>query len=78
MANTSLRKISSYALHESSGQARVRIDGKDHYLGQYNSPESHESYARLIADWAAASSVGPSRSGRTTGSQLEIRQGLLC
>src|SRR5262249_40534495 len=25
--------------------------GKDHYLGTYGSPESHEQYARLIAQW---------------------------
>lgn len=29
----------------------VRIDGKDHYLGRYDSPESWEKYHRLIAGW---------------------------
>lgn len=43
------RKPPKYALHKPSGQARVRINGKDIYLGQYDSPESHEEYDRLLA-----------------------------
>jgi len=41
----------SYLLHKSTGQARVRIDGKDHYLGEYGSPESRERYDDLVAEW---------------------------
>lgn len=41
----------SYLLHKSTGQARVRIDGKDHYLGEYGSPESRQKYDDLIAEW---------------------------
>jgi integrase len=41
----------SYLLHRPSGQARVRIKGKDHYLGEYGSPESRELYDDLIAEW---------------------------
>lgn len=29
---------------------RRRIDGRDHYLGVFGSPESHEKYLRLIAE----------------------------
>lgn len=39
-------------LHKPSGQARVIIDGKHIYLGEYGSPESHEKYARLIAEFS--------------------------
>jgi integrase len=45
------RKLPKYALHKRSGHARVRINGKDYYLGEYNSPESHEEYDRLIAKY---------------------------
>lgn len=34
----------------SSGQARVQIDGRVHYLGKYGSPESHAAYKRLVAE----------------------------
>jgi integrase len=45
------RKVPSYRLHKPTGQAVVRLDGRDHYLGKFNSPESHERYHRLIAEW---------------------------
>ena len=38
----------SYLRHKPTGQARVRIDGRDHYLGAYGSPESYERYEDLI------------------------------
>jgi integrase len=41
----------SYRLHRPRNCAVVTIDGKNHYLGPYDSPESHEKYARLIAQW---------------------------
>jgi integrase len=44
----------AYCLHKATGQAVVRIDGKDHYLGKHASPESHAEYDRLIAEWLAA------------------------
>ena len=42
--------IPSYRRH-SSGQARVTLDGQDHLLGPYNSPQSQEAYRRLIREW---------------------------
>jgi len=33
--------------------AVVRIDGKDHYLGKFGSPESREKYRRLLAELLA-------------------------
>ena len=41
----------SYRLHKPRGCAVVTIDGKNHYLGPWQSPESHEKYAALIAEW---------------------------
>ena len=45
--------IPTYSLHRASGQAIVRLSGRDHYLGPYDSPESREKYDRLIAEWLA-------------------------
>jgi hypothetical protein len=44
-------KVPSYGHHKASGCAVVRLDGKDHYLGACGTPESHEEYERLIAEW---------------------------
>lgn len=41
------------------GQARIKIRGKDVWLGRWNSPESLQKFARIIAE-LAASSVAPS------------------
>ena len=44
------RRIPAYQLHKATGQAKVRIAGKDHYLGKYGSPASHDKYDELIAE----------------------------
>jgi len=57
--------VPSYRLHKPSGQARTIIAGRHIYLGKYGSPESHEQYARLIAEAAQGrvpSQIPPSRS----------------
>lgn len=46
-------KVPAYSLHKASGQAVVRLDLVDHYLGPYGSPESHERYQRAVAVWSA-------------------------
>jgi len=45
-----LPSVPAYLLHRSTGQARVRIDGRDHYLGLHGSPKSRQEYARLMAE----------------------------
>ncbi len=42
----------SYRLHKATGQAIVTIDGRDHYLGEFNSADSTSRYAQLIAEHA--------------------------
>lgn len=65
--------VPSYRLHKPSGQARVIIDGEHVYLGLYASPESHERYARLIAERAASSNGGRTKqNGRLTGAPVPI------
>jgi hypothetical protein len=41
----------SYRHHKARDCAVVTIDGRNHYLGPWQSPESHEKYAALIAEW---------------------------
>jgi integrase len=43
-----VNKPPKYSLHKPSGQAKVRFNGKDTYLGRYGSPESKEAYARFV------------------------------
>jgi len=43
----------SYRHHKASGQALVSLDGRDYYLGPWNSRESKAEYDRLINRWLA-------------------------
>lgn len=45
--------IPRYTLHKATGQARARHNGRDIYFGTYDTPESHERYARFVAELAA-------------------------
>ena len=51
--------VPAYTLHKATGQARIRINGKDHYLGEYRSPESRERYSELIAQWQRQATSTP-------------------
>jgi len=61
------RKKPSYLLHKPTGQARVRLNGKDHYLGEYGSPDSREKYDELISEWL-------SRQGDLSGYCLTVAE----
>jgi integrase len=41
-------RLPKYSFHKSSGQAKVRFNGKTTYLGKYGSTESKEAFARFI------------------------------
>jgi integrase len=43
------RRIPAYQKHP-TGQARVRINGKDYYCGKHGTPESHARYDQLIEE----------------------------
>jgi integrase len=45
--------VPAYTLHKPSGNARVRIDGRDFYLGAFGSEESRRKYGELLARHSA-------------------------
>lgn len=53
------KALPSYLLHKSSGQARVKVHGKDIYLGKYGSPESKREYRKVCAELEATGGVAP-------------------
>lgn len=48
MAGTSAKKLPTYRHHKPSGQARVRWQGVEIYLGKFDSPDSRQRYAELL------------------------------
>src|SRR3954447_21206469 len=71
-----LRKVPSSRLHKPSGQAVVRLDGADHYLGKHGTEASQEAYRRLIAEWLTSPRPAP-RPGRNAGIDLTIDELIL-
>ena len=53
------KKLPTYSLHAASGQARVWLNGKSHYLGPYDSPQSRIAYAAIITQAASGIAVDP-------------------
>jgi len=46
-------KIPGITLHKATGQGRVRLSGRDFYLGEYGSAAANEAYHRLVGEWLA-------------------------
>src|SRR5690242_6397970 len=51
--NARSRRVPSYRLHKPTGQAVVRLNGHDHYLGRHGTEASFEAYQRKISEWLA-------------------------
>jgi hypothetical protein len=49
--------VPSLQHHKSSGRARVTINGRDHWLGKWGSPEARPAYERIIAEYLASGRV---------------------
>jgi hypothetical protein len=62
----------SYRLHRARNFAVMTINGKNHYLGAYGSPESHEKYARLVGEWQANRRRAPIAQTGLTGSTRTV------
>jgi integrase len=44
--------VPRYRRHKSTGQAVVRLEGRDIYLGKYRTAASREAYKRFVAEWS--------------------------
>lgn len=53
------QKVPSYGLHKPTGQARVYINGKSHYLGKYGSEESRKLYGDLVGKLLSGQTIDP-------------------
>ena len=51
-------RMPRYRHHKARGLAVVTLHGKDHYLGRYDSPESHQHYHRLLAEYCSQAATG--------------------
>jgi integrase len=74
-------KTPACCLHRASGRAVVRIDGRDYYLGAFDSEESRQRYDALIAEWLAngrtLAGVRPSGDGGADSAGPSVNELLL-
>lgn len=66
----SSRRIPTYRHHKARNLAVVTIDGKDVYLGGYDSPESKTRYDAVIADWLCRIHEPPPPGAESTLTEL--------
>lgn len=59
-------RLPAYTLHKPSGQARVYIDGKSVYLGEFGSEKSRIAYGEVIARHAAGLPIDPLAKGKSS------------
>lgn len=53
------RHLPKYRHYKPKDLAVVRLDGRDVYLGKFNSPDSREKYNRVIAEWLTTGAAPP-------------------
>ena len=53
--------IPTYRKHRASGQAVVTLNGVDHYLGRFGTPQSKAEYDRIVNEWLALGRRLPAR-----------------
>ena len=75
-------ELPSYRLHKQSGQAIVSLplgSGRyhDHLLGPYDSAQSKQEYARVIAEWVAGRYVMPVANPRGDQNGLSVAELIL-
>lgn len=60
------RRVPKYCQHR-TGQAFVKLGGKNHYLGKHGSPESLPKYHQVVGEWFANGAIRESEdaSGQT-------------
>ncbi len=70
-------RLPSYRHHKPSGKAVVTLNGRDFYLGAWQSPESKTEYDRLIAEWIANGRMLPSENSVSELTVAELCVGFL-
>ena len=71
MSSTTV-SVPKYRHHKGSGQAFVQVNGRRHYLGKWDSPESKERYAAFVAELAVCPTAATPLPLTTPASQITV------
>jgi integrase len=74
-SDSSASRVPKYRRHKPTGQAVVTLDGRDIYLGRWNTKASRTEYDRLIGEWLASGRCLPYRGadGGLTVAEVALR-----
>jgi hypothetical protein len=70
-------RIPKRRLHKPSGQAVVTLDGRDFYLGRYDTEDGRAEYKRLVAEWLSTGRQEVSTSESFGSSDLTFNELIL-
>src|SRR5262245_26148368 len=70
-------RLPKYRHYKPKDLAVVRLNGRDHYLGRYNSPESREKYGRLVVEWLAKGAAEPETAATAEAPAVTVTQVVL-
>ena len=74
---TSKKKLPVYRHHKPSGQARVRWQGREIYLGKFESPESRQRFAELLTKIVTGATLDIETAARRTRNNTSEHDGRL-
>jgi len=69
--------LTKYRHFKPKDLAVVRIEGRDVYLGKYDSPESHERYRRGLAGWLSGIPGGALHAASKPDADLTVNEVIL-
>ena len=67
------KPVPQYRFHRARSCAVVTLNGRNHYLGEWQSPASLEKYARLLSQWQRGELEAPEPAGGPTVGSLALR-----
>ena len=73
MSSVRIIRVPAYRRHKPTGQAVVTLNGKDRYLGKWNTVASRAEYDRLIGEWLAGGRHLPQPETDLTIAELAVR-----
>jgi hypothetical protein len=63
-------RVPKYRRHKPTDQAVVTLNGKDHYLGRWNSKTSRAAYERIVGEWLASDRTLRANDGELSVAEL--------
>ncbi len=61
-----------YRRHKATGQAVVRLEGRDIYLGKYGTAPSREAFKRFVAEWSQGGGNLPAQKHQAAVAELVV------